>query len=88
MSKGVKYNYQTDYIINLDDVWKWLGFSTKQKAKDLLEKHFIVEKDYKILRKSTETTHIISEKKQILQVQTYCLTNRLIKILEVGTIKK
>ena len=33
-------------MIDLDNVWKWLGFSVKIKAKTLLEKHFICNKDY------------------------------------------
>jgi hypothetical protein len=44
----LNYSQTTDYIIDLDNIWKWLGFSTKQKAKDLLEKQFIIDKDYKI----------------------------------------
>ena len=42
-------NQKTDFIIDLDNVWKWLGFSTKQKILLLLEKYFIIDKDYKIL---------------------------------------
>jgi hypothetical protein len=38
-----------DFVIDLDDVWNWLGFSIKQKAKILLEKNFIMNQDYKIL---------------------------------------
>ena len=33
----------------MDDVWKWLGFNQKVKAVALLEKQFIIEKDYKLL---------------------------------------
>ena len=36
-------------MIDLDDVWKWLGFNQKVKAVALLEKQFIIEKDYKLL---------------------------------------
>jgi phage anti-repressor protein len=36
-------------VIDLDDVWKWLGFNQKVKAVALLEKQFIIEKDYKLL---------------------------------------
>ena len=35
-----------DYIIDLDNVWKWLGFSQKVRAKELLEKNFVIDKDY------------------------------------------
>jgi len=40
---------KNDFVVDLDNVWKWLGFSVKIKAKTLLEKHFIIDKDYKIL---------------------------------------
>ena len=36
-------------MIDLDNVWQWLGFNQKVKAKLLLEKNFILEKDYKHL---------------------------------------
>ena len=42
----LNYDQKKDFIIDLDDVWKWLGFSTKQKAKILLEQNFMVERDY------------------------------------------
>jgi hypothetical protein len=35
-----------DFVIDLDNVWKWLGFSTKQKATFLLYKHFKLDIDY------------------------------------------
>jgi hypothetical protein len=40
---------KTDFIIDLDNVWSWLGFSTKQKTKELLEKNFKPDLDYKCL---------------------------------------
>jgi hypothetical protein len=45
----LNYNQTMDFVIDLDNVWKWLGFSTKQKSKLLLEKYFIIDKDYKVL---------------------------------------
>jgi phage anti-repressor protein len=45
----LKYDANTDFVIDLDDVWKWLDFSTKQKSKLLLEAHFVKDKDYIIL---------------------------------------
>jgi hypothetical protein len=45
----LKYDKLNDYVIDLDDIWKWLGFSQKIKAKELLQKNFIIDKDYKIL---------------------------------------
>ena len=45
----LNYDNKNDYVIDLDNVWKWLGFQQKVNAKRLVEKHFIINKDYKIL---------------------------------------
>ena len=42
----LKYDTKKDFIIDLDNVWKWLGFSQKVNAKLLLEKQFKIEIDY------------------------------------------
>jgi hypothetical protein len=42
----LNYDPNNDFVIDLDDVWRWLEFSTKQKAKMLLEIHFVKEQDY------------------------------------------
>ena len=44
----LNYDQKKDFVIDLDDVWKWLGFQQKVKAKALLEKHFTIERDYVI----------------------------------------
>lgn len=41
----------TEYYINLDDIWKWIGFSTKGNAKRTLTKNFKENIDYKIIYK-------------------------------------
>jgi len=43
----LKYDKYNDYVIDLDDIWKWVGFNQKVKAKVLLESNFILNKDYK-----------------------------------------
>lgn len=43
----VNYNPTTDFVIDLDNVWKWMGFSKKHNAKYMLEKNFNIGKDYK-----------------------------------------
>lgn len=45
---------KNDFIIDLDNVWKWLGFNQKYNAKRLLEQHFVLDKDYKDLLLRTE----------------------------------
>lgn len=45
----LNYHPTNDFVIDLDDVWKWLDFTQKIAAKRLLEKNFVLDKDYKIL---------------------------------------
>jgi hypothetical protein len=45
----LNYDNIKDLIIDFDDIWKWLGFSNKDKAKRALIKNFIIDVDYKFL---------------------------------------
>ena len=45
----LNYNSKTDFVIDLDDIWKWLGFSQKDAAKRVLDKNFVIDTDYKLL---------------------------------------
>ena len=45
----LNYNSKNDFIIDLDNIWKWIGFSRKDPAKRLLEKFFVKNLDYKIV---------------------------------------
>ena len=40
-------NQKTDFVIDLDNIWQWLGFTQKVKAKSLLEKNFKLDIDYR-----------------------------------------
>ena len=57
----LKYDSKNDFVIDLDNVWKWLDFKQKVNAKQLLEKQFIINNDYKKLlllqQKQDEKTH-------------------------------
>ena len=44
----LNYDSKKDFIIELESVWKWLGFSRKDPCKVVLEKHFTKDIDYKI----------------------------------------
>ena len=71
----IKYDQKNDFVIDLDNVWKWLDFSQKQRAKELLEKNFVVDKDYKCLltleseQKKSRGGHNI--KKYLLNIKTF-----------------
>ena len=72
----LNYNQTADFIIDLDNVWNWMGFSQKIRAKNLLEKHFILDKDYKCLHAQSgeqknvqgghnkETTSLLSQPRE------------------------
>jgi hypothetical protein len=44
----LNYNTTTDFIINLDHIWKWLGYSRIDPCKVVLVKNFKIDIDYKI----------------------------------------
>ncbi len=45
----LNYDKTKDFIINLDDIWKWLQFTNKANSKILLQKHFVQDIDYKFI---------------------------------------
>jgi phage anti-repressor protein len=56
----LKYDTKKDFVIDLDNVWQWLGFSQKVNAKMLLEKNFNIGIDYKklLLLQQKQSKHI------------------------------
>ena len=50
----LNYDKKNDFIIDFDNVWKWLGFTRKDNSKRLLEKFFTIDIDYKIVFLRTE----------------------------------
>ena len=58
----LNYDKTMDFIIDLDNVWKWLGFSQKIDSRRLLEKHFKIDIDYKIIAPSGDGSLLNQEK--------------------------
>ena len=48
------YNSADSHPIDLDDAWRWLGYSTKQKAKNKLTSNFELDLDYKAFNQTVE----------------------------------
>ena len=44
----LNYNKTADFVIDLDNIWKWLGFSQKVSAIRVLEQNFVIGIDYKM----------------------------------------
>jgi len=54
----MNYHPINDFVVNLENVWKFIGFSNKANGKRLLKQHFTENKDYKItLIRSDERVH-------------------------------
>lgn len=48
------YHITEDYVIDFDEVWKLLGFTQKNSAKQILTTNFELNKDYKIQNNSND----------------------------------
>jgi len=80
----LNYDSKKDFIIDFDSVWKWVGFTRKGDGKRLLEKHFIIEVDYKIKKTSSvtyeeenETTTIFRQLAENKKVETRAMCYNL-----------
>ena len=71
----LNYHQTNDFIIDLNNIWRWLEFSQKIRAKELLEKNFISDINYKKIRKDeNDKTHGGSNKEIImLNIKTFKL---------------
>jgi hypothetical protein len=58
----LNYNSKNDFVIDLQSIWKWLGFSRKDHCKVVLEKHFKIDIDYKIIKAAPEVAGAGSKK--------------------------
>jgi hypothetical protein len=45
----LNYNSKSEFIIDLDNIWKWVGFSRKDPAKVVIDKNFVKDVDYKVV---------------------------------------
>lgn len=45
---------QSNFVVDFDLIWRWLGYSRKDKAKECLIKNFSAEIDYKVFHHKVE----------------------------------
>jgi len=58
----LNYDKNIDFVVDLNEVWEWLGFNQKYNAKFLLEKHFKLDIDYKNLAPEVSGASLEEEK--------------------------
>jgi phage anti-repressor protein len=79
----LNYHPTNDFVIDLDNVWKWLGFSQKIDAKRLLEKYFINNVDYKLAlgipKAKNESDKWGGHNKQNIQLNLKCFKKICLK---------
>ena len=82
----LNYHQTNDFVIDLDNTWIWLGFSTKQNAKILLENRFVINRDYILLNLQVKQS---SDTKGGHNKQTFLLNIRTFKLfcIKAGTAK-
>ena len=66
----LNYHKTEDYIIDLDNIWKWLGFSQKMTSIRVLEKNFILDKDYKHFASHLGEAKNVNEKDYNISLDT------------------
>jgi hypothetical protein len=44
----LNYDTKKDFVVDLDNVWRWMGFSQKYNAERILESLFVIDIDYKL----------------------------------------
>jgi phage anti-repressor protein len=57
----LNYNPDKDFVIDLDNVWKWLGYSTIGNCKTVIIKNFGENEDYKIEKIASESSKAIKK---------------------------
>jgi len=77
----LKYDKTSDFVVDLDSIWKWLGFTQKIDAKRLLEKKFIYDVDYKIFALDSTKASLENKKHGGQNKQTIMMTIKCFKSL-------
>jgi hypothetical protein len=85
----LNYDSDADFVIDLDNVWKWIGYNQKVKAKELLEKYFTIDKDYKLLLSSSGNQTFSDKSRGGHNKETFMLTVDAFKMfcMKAGTKK-
>jgi len=75
----LNYDKNMDFVVDLDNVWKWLGFQQKVYAVTLLEKHFKLDIDYKNADLQETPKSRGGHNKQIIMLTVRCFKSLCLK---------
>lgn len=75
----LNYDKNMDFVVDLDNVWNWLGFQQKQHAKTMIEKNFKLDIDYKNLTNVPKIKMNGGQNKQIIMLTVRCFKSLCLK---------
>ena len=89
----LNHNSNNDFIIDFDNIWKWVGFTRKDNSKRLLEKYFVLDLDYKVLllskeEQNTKEVLLPTQGEQNLKQDKRGGNNKETILLTINTFKK
>lgn len=85
----LNYDSKKDFVIDLQTVWKWIGFSRIDHAKRVLTKHFKEDIDYKIIIPQTcESSKVSSQVSPQVETKDNSRLNKQQILMSVNTFKK
>ena len=82
----LNYDAERDFVIELESIWKWLGFGRKDFCKNVLTRHFNQEVDYKIFTKQTYTEKDTSLSKEAKKLVVVIIKKKI--LMTVDTFRK
>jgi len=82
----LNYDKNLDFVVDLDNVWKWLGFQQKYNARVVLEKHFQPGVDYRNISDASLNTET-SSPSNVKQEEKWGGQNRQIIMLTIKCFK-
>jgi len=85
----LNYDKNLDFVVDLDNIWKWLGFTQKFNAIRMLEKHFNLEIDYRNVAPATSgaSYEIDSSNNNLKQEEKWGGHNKQIIMLTIKCFK-
>ena len=75
----LNYDKNMDFVVDLDNVWNWLGFQQKYNAIRMIEKYFKIDVDYKNVDPQETLKSHGGHNKQIIMLTVRCFKSLCLK---------
>jgi len=93
----LKYDKTTDFVVDLDNIWRWLGFTLKENAKRILLKNYKPNIDYKELcalsskehnDNNSDTEEIINNDEKKIKKEKHGGHNKITILMTINCFKE